>query len=240
MSNERSSNFYAGTSMGAGWEANPVLDLQAAFIDQHLPDLRGRAGGRVLDLGCGHGANTSKLFGDRPDLDVVGLDISPKAIAAYSKVRPGLLADAEHLPFATDSFDLVVSDDVVEHLVDTDGYAKEIHRVLRPGGYLTLSTPNLAAWFNRIALLMGVQPAYSEVSFEKVFGRPGSDLVGHLRLFTGKSIVQFLEHHRFEVLAVRAAPFGSLPTPARQIDRLVARAPRLGAITVVMARAKVD
>ena len=102
MSNKRSSNFYAGTSMGEGWEANPVLDLQAAFIDQHMPDLRGRAGGRVLDLGCGHGTNSSVLFGDRPDLDVVGLDISPKAIASAAGKRAGTRAVREFVGEVSD------------------------------------------------------------------------------------------------------------------------------------------
>ena len=235
MSNKSSTEFYGQTSMGEGWVTNPVLTVQSELIERRLGGL---PTGRVLDLGCGHGSNSRVLFADRPDLDVVGLDVSAKAIAGYLEVRPGLVGDAEHLPFASASFDLVVSDDVIEHLVDTDSYAREIHRVLRPGGHLALSTPNLAAWFNRISLVMGVQPAYSEVSFEKVFGRPGSDIVGHLRLFTCKAVVQFLEYHRFDVLEVRSAPFGALPTPARQIDRIAARVPKLGANTVVLARSR--
>jgi SAM-dependent methyltransferase len=236
LSNKSSTTFYGQTAMGEGWVTNPVLQVQAGLIERRLGGL---PSGRILDLGCGHGSNSRVLFGGRQDLDVIGLDVSAKAVAGYLEVRPGLVGDAEHLPFASDSFDLVVSDDVVEHLVDTDGYAREIHRVLKPGGHLALSTPNLAAWFNRISLLMGVQPAYSEVSFEKVFGRPGSDIVGHLRLFTCKSVVQFLEYHGFEVLEVRSAPFGALPTPARQIDKVAAKLPKLGANTVVLARARI-
>lgn len=235
MSNTGGRTFYGQTSMGKGWVANPVLAVQADFIERRL---HGLPAGRVLDLGCGHGSNTRVLFGDRPDLEVVGLDLSEKAVTDYLGERPGLVGDAEHLPFAAGAFDLVVSDDVVEHLVDTDSYAREIHRILKPGGHLTLSTPNLAAWFNRISLLFGVQPAYTEVSFEKVFGRPGSDIVGHLRLFTCTSVVQFLEHHGFEVLEVRSAPFGSLPPLARQLDRVAARLPKIGANTVVLARTR--
>ncbi len=237
MSNKSSTRFYGQISMGEGWVANPVLEVQAGFIERRLGGL---PSGRILDLGCGHGSNSRVLFGDRPDLDVIGLDVSAKAVTGYLEVRPGLVGDAEHLPFTSDSFDLVVSDDVVEHLVDTDGYAREIHRVLKPGGHLALSTPNLAAWFNRISLLVGLQPAYSEVSFEKVFGRPGSDIVGHLRLFTCTSVVQFLEYHGFDVIEVRSAPFGALPTPARQIDKVAAKLPKLGANTVVLARARIS
>ena len=101
---------------------------------------------------------------------------------------------------------------------------------------LLLSTPNLAAWFNRIALLVGVQPAYTEVSFEKVFGRPGDDIVGHLRLFTGASIRQFLEHHGFDILEVRGARFAAIPSRARPIDALAARFPKLAGNTVIVAR----
>lgn len=227
--------FYDKTSMGEGWERNPVLEVQGGFLSSHLS-----AGEitSVLDLGCGHGTNSSVLFGDRPDITVVGLDISSRAVAAYKTLRPGVIGSAEALPFAPGCFDLVVSDDVVEHLVDTDAYAKEIRRVLRPGGYLTLSTPNLAAWFNRIALFAGMQPAFSEVSFERVFGRPGSDLVGHLRLFTSKATREFLDYHGFDLVDVKGAPFGALPRGATTIDRLLARSPSLAAITVVLARSR--
>lgn len=65
--------------------------------------------------------------------------------------------DAQRLPFPDGAFDVVVSDDLIEHLVETDSYAREIHRVLTPTGWLFLSTPNLAAWFNRLGLFAGVQ-----------------------------------------------------------------------------------
>lgn len=221
--------------MGEGWSANPVLARQREFLAGL--GLEGHST-RVLDLGCGYGTNTKVLFPDRHAISVTGLDLSTKAVAAYrdSTGGSGVLASGDALPFADGAFDLVVSDDVIEHLVDTDTYAREIHRVLRPDGYLTLSTPNLAAWFNRVALLAGLQPAFSEVSFERVFGRPGNELVGHLRLFTTKSVVQFLEYHGFRVRKVAGVPFGALPRGVRGLDGFFARFPHLAGGAVVLAQ----
>jgi 2-polyprenyl-3-methyl-5-hydroxy-6-metoxy-1,4-benzoquinol methylase len=229
--------FYAATSMGADFERNPVLGVQGAQL-QLLDESHPRQTLRVLDLGCGAGTPSKVLMRDTDRYAVVGADLSRAALDAYIAAtgRAGVQLDAQRLPFADGSFDVVVSDDVVEHLVDTDAYAKEIHRVLAPGGWLFLSTPNLAAWFNRGALLAGIQPAFTEVSFEKVFGRHGSDIVGHLRIFTHRSIREFLEHHRFDCVDVKGARFDALPGWLRTIDGVFARVPSLAGNTVIAAR----
>jgi SAM-dependent methyltransferase len=229
--------FYGATAMGSGFEHNPVLGPQREQIAQFLPE-RGHPLS-VLDLGCGAGTTTTELFrGERGRFGVVGADVSLQALSQYLEATgcPGVRLDAQRLPFADASFDLVVSDDVVEHLVDTDEYAREIHRVLRPDGLLLLTTPNLAAWFNRLALLAGYQPAFTEVSFERVFGRPGNDIVGHLRLFTSRSIEQFLEHHGFSVIETRGARFDALPKRLQSFDGMMSRFPRFSGNTVIAAR----
>jgi len=229
-------SFYDTTAMGAGFTHNPVLDAQRDQIARWVPASGSRR--RVLDLGCGAGTTTGELFGDDERFDVVGADVSEKALRAYVRNTGsgGVRLDAQRLPFAPAVFDMVVSDDVIEHLVDTDSYAREIHRVLAPGGLLFLSTPNLAAWFNRFALLAGVQPAFSEVSFERVFGRPGGDIVGHLRLFTGTSICEFLDYHDFDLLEVRGARFAALPQRLHRIDGMLTRFAKLAGNSVIVAR----
>ncbi len=230
-------DFYADTAMGADFVQNPVIDVQG--LQLRLLEGEQRAGPlRVLDLGCGAGTPTRGLMQDPARFCVVGADISAQALDAYRRAtgRPTVRLDAEHLPFAAHSLDVVVSDDVVEHLVDTDSYAREIGRVLVPGGWLFLSTPNLAAWFNRLSLLAGIQPAFTEVSFEGVFGRPGADIVGHLRVFTARAIREFLVHHGFEIVDVRGARFDALPRQLRALDALMARMPSLAGNSVIVAR----
>lgn len=222
--------------MGHDLVENPIVAIQGQQLSL-VENIDGRAM-RVLDLGCGAGAPTRKLMGSNDRYHVVGADLSEHALTTYmvETRRSGVQLDAQRLPFVDNSFDLVVSDDVIEHLVDTDTYAREISRVLSPRGWLFLSTPNLAAWFNRIALLLGIQPAFSEVSFEKVFGRPGEDIVGHLRLFTARSTCEFLRHHGFEIVDIRGARFASLPSIAQKLDGMFARFPSLAGNTVIAAR----
>lgn len=228
--------FYDESAMGAGFTHNPVLAAQRAQVRRHLTAREGRY--QVLDLGCGAGTTSAVLFDDHDRFRVTGADVSTTALQQYraTTTNPGVLLDAQRLPFPDNTFDVVVSDDVVEHLVDTDAYAREIHRVLRPDGWLFLTTPNLAAWFNRLGLLVGVQPAFSEVSFEKVFGRPGWDIVGHLRLFTHRSIKEFLDHHGFTLVECVGARFDALPKRLTAIDGLLARRASIAGNTVIVAR----
>jgi SAM-dependent methyltransferase len=94
---------------------------------------------RILDVGCGTGANLEMLsqFGDSE-----GVDVSDEAIefckAKGLRVRKGL---AEQLPFENESFDLVTALDVVEHLDDDVAGLKEMHRILKPGGKSLIFVP---------------------------------------------------------------------------------------------------
>ena len=95
---------------------------------------------RILDVGCGTGANLKMLseFGD-----AAGVDISPDAIEfcrerGLSDVKLGA---AESLPYEAETFDLVTALDVVEHLDDDVGGLREMRRVLRPGGRVLLFVP---------------------------------------------------------------------------------------------------
>lgn len=118
-------------------------------IHQEMITLAGlRAGHRVLDVGCGTG-NLLRSTGKRhPDVDLVGLDPDPRALArAGRKVRRAGLAVrldrgfAQELPYPDNSFDRVLSSLMLHHLdsASKDALLAEVHRVLRPDGLLVLA-----------------------------------------------------------------------------------------------------
>lgn len=103
--------------------------------------------GSVLDAGCGSGG-IAVSFAEECDR-AVGLDIKNKFGDAGARLarEKGVLnasfvqGDGTRLPFADESFDLVLSHSVIEHVHSAEGYLAECHRVLRPGGVLFLQTP---------------------------------------------------------------------------------------------------
>lgn len=107
------------------------------FVQQICRNFSGEP--RILDVGCGTGANLKLLsqFGKAE-----GVDVSTDALE-FCKQR-GLdvhLGAAEQLPFEENSFDLVTALDVVEHLDDDVAGLKEMRRVLKPNGRILLFVP---------------------------------------------------------------------------------------------------
>jgi SAM-dependent methyltransferase len=107
------------------------------------------SGLRVLEVACGRGGYVKELA--RAGANVTGCDFSHTALRAANakllaaEVPPSaalIQADAQNLPFAGDSFDLLVSCETVEHLPDIQSAFSEMYRVTRPGGKLLLTTPN--------------------------------------------------------------------------------------------------
>lgn len=210
---------------------------QADMLANVLNQASGPA--RILDVGCGDGFATEIAAQRNCQHHFVGLDWSARSLAQASQrglavLRAGL--DGPSLPISSDSVDVVIMSEVIEHLVDTDAAVEEACRVLRPGGSLLLSTPNLAAWYNRALLLAGVQPVFSEVSLRSVFGRPGSQVAGHLHMFTLRALVEFLGAYGLACVRVTGARYHDVPAVLRPLDRLFCRWPAAASILLVHAR----
>lgn len=105
-------------------------------------------GERVLDLGSGAGTDSlvaAQMVG--PTGHVMGIDMTPemvaKARAAAVELDTGnaefMEGEAEHLPFADGSFDVVISNGVIDLIPDKDAVFAELFRVLRPGGRLQVA-----------------------------------------------------------------------------------------------------
>ncbi|MBI3506479.1 MAG: class I SAM-dependent methyltransferase [Proteobacteria bacterium] len=112
------------------------------LLEAELDNAGASAGWRVLDLGSGTGANL-RLLQARGISRLVGVDASLTA-ARYCKAKefaPVLIGNAEKLPFADGSFDLILAMDVLEHVEDDARGASEIFRLLRPGGVAIVTVP---------------------------------------------------------------------------------------------------
>jgi SAM-dependent methyltransferase len=117
----------------------PIVDIWGDSLD--LARLRGDE--RVLDVGCGNGAYLGALRGRAHRGLVCGGDLSPGILRA-ARSRAGsellLVADAETLPFADDSFDVTLAMHMLYHVPDRAHAIAELRRVLRPGGVALVAT----------------------------------------------------------------------------------------------------
>ena len=125
-----------------------------------LPDMQGL---QILEIGCGPGSLAQALHRWYPEASVTGIDRDTDFIAFAHTQSPEirfLEADAESLPFADNSFDVTVSNTVMEH-IEPGIFLSEQYRVLRPGGVcLVLSA--------RLSRIHHASPCVAECSdFEK-------------------------------------------------------------------------
>lgn len=142
-------------------------------------------GPKILELGAADGSFLN-LLSQSLNGKPAGLDI---AADSTGLIKAHDFNDK--LPYPDKSFDLVIALEVIEHLYDTDFFLDEIRRVLKPKGYLILSTPNLASLSNRLKLLFGRYPKNLEYS------RQGA---GHIHLYTHQILNQQVKSHHFNLL----------------------------------------
>jgi len=134
--------------------------------------------------------------------------------------------ETENQPFPDDSFDVVLFCEVIEHLVTDPFHAlMEIHRVLKPGGTLIVSTPNVARAEN-VARLIAGENIYDPYSGHGRYGR-------HNREFTRHELFHFVQHCGFKVENHFTADVHEngveLYAAAEKLDELLAhRSPDLG------------
>ena len=102
--------------------------------------------GRLLDVGCGNGQRLSQL--QTLGWDVEGQEIDPKAVMNAQrnygiKIHLGNLHD---IAFSSSTFDAIIMGHVIEHLIDPLAILTECHRILKPGGILVITTPNVESF----------------------------------------------------------------------------------------------
>src|SRR3990170_396140 len=94
----------------------------------------------VLDVGCGDGAISKPI--SKMGNDVVSMELPGVAnLARFYQVQSVVAGDAEQLAFNSESFNVVLASEVVEHMWNPQDFINEAYRVLKPNGYLIVETP---------------------------------------------------------------------------------------------------
>lgn len=154
--------------------------------------------------------------------------------------------DGNRLPFKDNYFTACFSGETFEHIYDTDKLAKEVMRILKPGGYVVVTVPNIASWYNRLFLLAGLLPMYVESrSIGKSHGTKkyqmeqflrSSQIYGHLKAFTKKSVVNLFKDNGFEIEKVRGSPLLSGIKLFDAMERVFSNFTSLSTTIIVKAR----
>lgn len=197
----------------------------------------------LVDLGCDDGSLTARWAARTGTSALHGVEIvEERARLAEERGVDVTRSDLnERLPFEDAMFGVVCSNQVIEHLRDTDLFVAEIFRILRPGGYAVVSTENLASWHNIASLLFGWQP-FSLTNVSHASGGIGNPLAvhrgqafewkswEHVRVFAYRGLSELFSTHGFEVEAVTGAGYFPLPARFGRAD------PRHAAFITVKAR----
>ena len=150
-----------------GWR--PSGDELEAIVRGHVT-----RDSRVLDLGCGRGGVAEVVWQDVRL--AAGIDPDPRSLAEHrARGMPVVRGIGERLPFAADSFDLVVCVWVLEHLADPLETFIEVRRVLRPGGHFVFLTPNMRNPLMLMNRLGRAVPALQRRLVPRVYGRDEAD-----------------------------------------------------------------
>ena len=173
--------------------------------------------GKVIELGCGSGRYLHALH--ERGWDVLGVDVVSQT-ADYI-----MIADLSQPLALAPEFDVVISAETIEHIVDTDRFLRSCAALLKPGGLLILTTPNLLFGVNRLRMLFGLRPAFAYADF-------------HVRMFVWADLKEKLERY-FIIERVRGSHvlIGVRRTNlAEAFSRLGDWLPTLSAHFIVVAR----
>lgn len=143
----------------------------------------------ALDIGAGGGADLALAHDRFPNATRHAIEVS--AENGESLRQQGIIVhetnlERDALPFSDNSIDMIIANQIIEHIKEIFWVFHEVTRVLRPGGALLIGVPNLASMHNRLLLALGLQPTTIRATSAHVRGFTKSDLLHFVReIFPG-------------------------------------------------------
>ncbi len=129
--------------------AREISEERGKFVESVLSNEIIPTGLRILDLGSGEGG-TAKILSENNEL--ISFDINMNRLLQQENNQyQKILGDSENLPFNLSSFDVIILQDVIEHLQSKKDTIDSLHSLLKKNGIIYLSTPNKISIFNVIA-----------------------------------------------------------------------------------------
>lgn len=116
---------------------------------------------RVLDIGCAIG-KLGKYLKEQLHCYVVGIDVNPEYMTLCEKnLDEFYLLDVNNHSLLEDflkkqKFDFIILADILEHLIDADGFLYKLSNLINKGEYVILSLPNISFWEARLKLFLGI------------------------------------------------------------------------------------
>jgi SAM-dependent methyltransferase len=174
----------------------------------------------ILDVGCGIGTYV-RHFREYTD-HAYGIDVDAERVAEGAKSLPNLqVAASEHLPFEDGAFDVVVLNEVIEHVQDDAQTIAECLRILRPAGRMVIYAPNRLYLFETHGIYLGRRYVFRLVPFVNWLPDPmRRRFCPHVRVYTSADIRKLFAGQPARVVHQGYVYPG--------FDNIVARRPRLG------------
>ncbi len=157
-------------------------------------------GMQCLDYGCGDGRRYGRFLKER-GIEYRGADISREAMRIAGEIGLDVQPMQEDgtTTLSADSCDAVLCMEVIEHLAEPNRAVAEMRRLLKPGGILIASVPNIGCWHNRLEFLLTgfLNPGGSPLTARKM---PWQD--PHIRFFCPSMFRHLARHHGFEHIRI--------------------------------------
>jgi methionine biosynthesis protein MetW len=171
---------------------------------------------KVVDLGCGKGDFTLKVKEAVNCHQIYGVDVWEEGL--FESGNKGIKAQKmdlnSKLLIPDESFDVVVTNQVIEHLFYPSKFIQEIYRILNKGGYAIISTENLASWDNIVCLLFGYTPFSMQFDQLKIGNRFSphdkekmENYPPHVRIFSYQGLVELLKSNGFKIEKIKASGY---------------------------------